>query len=97
MRSGQKSCLVEHSRLIILRNESESSYPKISLFYEYGGETKLGALQDTMLGVDGSGRQPGRVSPMAASEVRIICLHMPSTHHIDSYLPTKREGCGLVQ
>ena len=69
MRSGQKSCLIEHSRLIILRNESEGTFPKISLYYEYGGETKLDALQDATFATDGSGRLPGRVSPMAASEV----------------------------
>lgn len=84
MRSGQKSCLIEHSRLIILRNESESAHPRVSLFYEYGGETKLDALQDTMLATDGSGRQPSSVSPMAASEVGSPYLWMSSTHQIDS-------------
>ena len=72
VRSGQKSCLIEHSRLIILRNDSDSTFPRISLHYEYGGDSKLSALQDVVLALDGSGSQLSRVSPMAASKVRSL-------------------------
>ena len=38
--SGQKSCLIEHGRLIIMQNVSDSTSPRISLHYEYGVRIK---------------------------------------------------------
>lgn len=76
--AGQKSCFIEHSRLIIVKNGSESTFPTVLLFYEYGGQSTFSALQGTVSAVGSSGRQLSSVSPMASSEARPSCtLNVP--------------------
>jgi hypothetical protein len=71
---GQKSCFIEHSRLIILRNDTGSpedeSFPRVSLYYEYNGDLNISKVPALSLADDGPGRRTGTVVPMVASEVR---------------------------
>ena len=71
---GQKSCFIEHSRLIILRNDTGSpedkDFPRVSLYYEYKGDIDISRVPTLSLADDGPGRRTGTVLPMVASEVR---------------------------
>ena len=75
---GQKSCFIEHSRLIILRNDTGSpenkDFPRVSLYYEYIGDRDISRVPALSLADDGPGRHTGSVLPMLTTEVR----HCPS-------------------
>lgn len=70
---GQQSCFIEHSRLIILRNDTgcpeDKDFPRVSLYYEYNGGLDITRVPALSLAADGPGRRTGTVLPMAAIEV----------------------------
>ena len=96
MLQGQKSCFIEHSRLIILRNDTGSpedrDFPKVSLYYEYKGDRDISRVPALSLADDDPGRRTVTVLPMVAKEVRHCPGHTIYKGHagIDRCLPSCR-------
>ena len=88
---GQKSCFIEHSRRIILRNNTGSpedkDFPRVSLYDEYKGDLDISRVPTLSLADDGPGQRTGTVLPMVASEVWQCPGHRTCIVHADCQVP----------